>query len=90
MKKVCTLLLTLAIVISLSFSGMKVEAAPAPKVVKFANCKEMNKEYSGGVAKSSTAKNKGGKTKYKPFVSEAIYNANTARDRDKDLIACER
>ncbi|MBH0156659.1 excalibur calcium-binding domain-containing protein [Fictibacillus sp. 5RED26] len=42
------------------------------------------------VAKASNVKNKGGKTKYKPYVSKAIYEANKKSDRDKDLIACER
>ena len=50
----------------------------------------MNKVYKGGVAKSSKIKNKGGKTKYKPHVSKAIYDKNKSRDRDKDGIACER
>lgn len=60
------------------------------KIVKFKNCKEMNKVYKGGVAKSSKVKNKGGKTKFRPFVSKALYNANITKDRDKDGIACER
>ncbi|MEK3936782.1 excalibur calcium-binding domain-containing protein [Sporosarcina sp. FSL W7-1349] len=89
MKKVAALLLTLAIALSFSFSVTEVEAA-GPKIVKFANCKELNKVYPGGVAKSASVKNKGGKTKYKPFVSEALYNANAKSDRDKDFIACER
>jgi hypothetical protein len=68
---------------------MEVGAASL-KVVKFANCKEMNKVYEGGVARSASIKNKGGKTKYKPFVSKEIYDTNKKSDRDKDLIACER
>ncbi|BBH19739.1 hypothetical protein Back11_10840 [Paenibacillus baekrokdamisoli] len=51
---------------------------------------ELNKVYKGGVARSSSAKNKGGKTKYKPFVSKEIYDANKKSDRDNDMIACER
>lgn len=50
----------------------------------------MNKVYKGGVAKSSKVKNIGGKTKYKPFVSLELYNANSSKDRDNDGIACER
>ena len=57
---------------------------------KYANCKALNKVYPGGVAKSSKAKNKGGKTKYKPKASSTLYEANKAKDRDKDGIACER
>lgn len=89
MKKMGALVMAFAIAISFSFSGTEVEAA-GPKIVKYANCKELNKVYPGGVAKSASVKNKGGKTKYKPFVSEALYNANAKSDRDKDFIACER
>ena len=89
MKRVFTILLALTIAISFSLKSLQVEAA-SPKVVKFANCTEMNKVYKGGVARSATVKNVGGKTKYKPFVSQAIYDANKKSDRDKDLIACER
>jgi len=89
MKRIFTILLSVAIALSFSFNTLQVEAA-SPKVVKFANCKEMNKVYKGGVARSATVKNKGGKTKFAPFVSQAIYDANKKSDRDKDLIACER
>ena len=57
---------------------------------KFANCEALNKVYPGGVAKTSKAKNKGGKTKYKPTVNLAIYSANASKDRDRDNIVCER
>lgn len=89
MKRVWTILLALTMAISFSFISLQVEAT-SPKVVTFANCKEVNKVYPGGVARSATVKNVGGKTKYKPFVSQAIYDANKKSDRDKDLIACER
>ncbi|MEH7126335.1 excalibur calcium-binding domain-containing protein [Bacillus sp. JJ1773] len=54
------------------------------------NCTELIKDYKGGVAESSSSKNKGGKTKYKPHVSKELYDANKSKDRDKDGIACER
>jgi hypothetical protein len=57
---------------------------------KYSNCKALNKVYPGGVAKSSKAKNKGGKTKYQPKVDAKLYKANSTKDRDKDGIACER
>ncbi|MCG7346438.1 excalibur calcium-binding domain-containing protein [Sporosarcina sp. ACRSL] len=63
-----------------------VDAAPA----KFKNCTELNKTYPGGVAKDSKVKNKGGKTKHKPFVSAEIYKSHIKMDRDKDGIACEK
>ncbi|WP_438319093.1 excalibur calcium-binding domain-containing protein [Sporosarcina sp. FA9] len=89
MKRVTTVLLSILIAISFTFNSTQVEAA-SPKAQVFANCKEMNKVYKGGVARSAGVKNKGGKTKYAPFVSQAIYDANKKSDRDKDLIACER
>ncbi|MFJ8064859.1 excalibur calcium-binding domain-containing protein [Psychrobacillus sp. NPDC096426] len=57
---------------------------------EFKNCTELNKVYKGGVAKDAKVKNKGGKTKYTPFISKEIYDANVKSDRDKDGIACER
>ncbi|WP_145939490.1 excalibur calcium-binding domain-containing protein [Paenibacillus glacialis] len=78
-------------VLILGFSSISTGVAEAKeKVVTYKNCTELNKVYKGGVARSSSVKNKGGKTKYKPFVSEALYDANKKSDRDKDLIACER
>ncbi|WP_422660567.1 excalibur calcium-binding domain-containing protein [Paenibacillus sp. EC2-1] len=59
-------------------------------VKSYKNCTELRKDYKGGVAQSSSVKNKGGKTKYKPHVSKDLYNANKKLDRDKDLIACEK
>ncbi len=89
MKKVLSVLLVFTIALGFSFNSVQVEAA-SPKVVTYKNCTELNKVYKGGVARSATVKNVGGKTKYKPFVSQAIYDANKKSDRDKDLIACER
>jgi len=89
MKKIVTVLLAFTIAISFSFSSVNVEAA-SPKVVSYKNCTELNKVYKGGVARSASVKNVGGKTNYKPFVSQAIYDANKKSDRDKDLIACEK
>ena len=57
---------------------------------KFSNCSELNRTYPGGVAKSSTVKNKGGLTKVKPTVNAKVYAENSGKDRDKDGIACER
>lgn len=64
--------------------------SPDAAAQKFSNCTELNKVYSGGVAKDSKVKNKGGKTKYKPTVSAEVYKLNAKSDRDKDGIACER
>jgi len=89
MKRPFTLMVSLGLAIGISFGTANV--AEAKTVIKtYKNCTELNKDYKGGVARSSSVKNKGGKTKYKPFVSKALYDANKKSDRDKDLIACER
>lgn len=80
----------MSFMLALSFT---VGAAPAPAdaaAKTYKNCTEINKVYKGGIARSSKVKNKGGATKYKPFVSQALYDANRKSDRDNDLIACER
>lgn len=59
------------------------------RVVTYKNCTELNKVYKGGVALPG-AKNIGGKTRYTPYYSKALYDANKSRDRDKDGIACEQ
>lgn len=88
-KKVFVIFLSLGLVLSFT-SKSTVVAEAKTKIVTYKNCSELNKVYNGGVARSSAAKNKGGKTKYKPFVSQALYDANKKSDRDNDLIACER
>ncbi|PGK52048.1 hypothetical protein CN918_30115 [Priestia megaterium] len=89
MKKFFPVVLSLGLLTSVSFGTVEVaNAATQPKVYK--NCTELNKTYKGGVARASNVKNKGGKTYYKPYVSKALYDANKSKDRDKDLIACER
>ncbi|ATH93754.1 hypothetical protein ACH95_11200 [Bacillus glycinifermentans] len=89
MKKLFAALLSLGLIIGFSFSAG--DAAEAKTKVKtYKNCKALNKVYKGGVARSKSVKNKGGKTKYKPYVSKALYDANKKLDRDKDKIACER
>ncbi|MFJ7974820.1 excalibur calcium-binding domain-containing protein [Peribacillus sp. NPDC096379] len=89
MKKMIVILLSLGLIFCISIGSFTVEAA-VTKAKTYKNCTELNKDYSGGVAKSSTVKNKGGKTNYKPYVSKALYDANSSKDRDKDGIACER
>jgi hypothetical protein len=89
MKKAIVLACSAALILGFSPTSTDVVMAKT-KIVKYANCKALNQVYNGGVARSSSVKNKGGKTKYKPFVSKELYEANTKLDRDKDLIACER
>jgi Excalibur calcium-binding domain len=87
MKKLLPIMITSGLIVGMI--TIPTEAA-TPKAKTYKNCTELNKAYKGGVAKASNVKNKGGKTKYKPYVSKAIYEANKKSDRDKDLIACER
>ncbi|MDN7240931.1 excalibur calcium-binding domain-containing protein [Planococcus sp. N028] len=89
MKKLTMVLLSATIAFSFTYSVAPVESVDA-KTKVYANCKAVNKDYKGGIARTSSVKNKGGKTNYKPYVSKALYDANKSRDRDKDLIACER
>lgn len=89
MKRILSAALSLSLIAGLSFLHTD-NAAAKTKIKAYPNCKALNKDYKGGVAKSKTTKNKGGKTHYKPYVSKDLYNKNKARDRDKDGIACER
>jgi hypothetical protein len=89
MKKGIAMLLSLILV--MGFMGsVQVEAATKVTLKTYKNCTEINKVYPGGIARASTVKNKGGKTKYKPFANQKLYDLNKKSDRDKDLIACER
>ena len=93
MKKFISVILLSAFVIGpLPFYTVEAEAATKSKVklVEYKNCTELNAVYKGGVAKAANVKNKGGKTKYKPFVSAELYKLNSKSDRDKDDIACEK
>ncbi|MFC4775883.1 excalibur calcium-binding domain-containing protein [Paenibacillus sp. GCM10023252] len=90
MRKLINVALSALLISAFSLSTVVLKAEAASKVTEFKNCTELNKYYQGGVAMSSSVKNKGGKTKYKPFASKDLYEANKKSDRDKDLIACER
>ncbi|MGN7476506.1 excalibur calcium-binding domain-containing protein [Solibacillus silvestris] len=89
-KYISPILMSLALIGTVSISTIEVEANTKAKVIEYKNCKELNKVYQGGVAKDAKVRNKGGKTKYQPFVSPELYKLNSKSDRDKDGIACER
>jgi hypothetical protein len=74
-------------------------AFPSPDTAlaakKYPNCKALNKVYPHGVGKPGAKDKVNGK--YRPGRSvttwtknRAVYNANTARDGDKDGVACEK
>lgn len=88
MRKYLKTVLVIMVCASISFGVMGEIHAENAKNYK--NCTELNKVYKGGVAKNSSTKNEGGKTKYKPHVSASLYEANKSKDRDKDGIACEK
>lgn len=87
MKRFSVIILSATLILGVSTTA-PIETEAAAK--KFSNCTELNKTYKGGVAKAANIKNKGGKTKFTPFVSKEIYEANIKSDRDKDGIACEK
>ncbi|NNU82873.1 excalibur calcium-binding domain-containing protein [Geobacillus sp. BMUD] len=89
MRFVISLVLSFALAASFFFDSFRLAEAAA-KIQTYPNCAALNKDYPGGVARSASVKNKGGKTRYKPYVSKALYDANKRLDRDKDGIACER
>jgi Excalibur calcium-binding domain len=66
-------------------------ASAAPKPKRYANCKALNKDYPHGVGRTAAARDKTTGVRVTRFkVSKAVYDLNTARDRDKDKIACEK
>ena len=89
LRKLFVVILAFGTVLSFTYGATNMAEAKT-KIVTFKNCKDMNKIYRGGVSRSSSVRNKGGKTHFKPYVSKALYDANKARDRDHDNIACER
>nr|WP_054955109.1 excalibur calcium-binding domain-containing protein [Paenibacillus dakarensis] len=89
MRRIRMIILSALLLTGLSITA-DVQSVDAKGVKTYKNCTELNRDYKGGVARSASVKNKGGKTKYKPFVSKALYDANKKSDRDKDFIACEK
>lgn len=64
-------------------------AAPVIHTKAYKNCTDLRKSYPGGVAKSKSSTNQGGKTKKTPTVNAKVYASNKQMDRDGDGIACE-
>ena len=81
MKKTVSLLLLV---------GLFAAVAPMAQAASFENCTAVNKVYPGGVSKSASSTNKGGKTKKAPTVDAKLYKTIVKMDRDKDGIACEK
>jgi len=66
-----------------------VVAAPAT-VKKYANCAALNVDYPHGVGRAGSVDHTSGTPVTTFVVNDAVYNANTGRDGDKDGIACEK
>ena len=67
-------------------------SAHAPTIVTYRNCRLLNQRYPHGVGKPGARDHVSGRTKPVTtfYRNVALYNANRARDRDKDGIACEK
>jgi len=57
---------------------------------RYKTCATLNKSFDGGLAKSSKAQTADLTTKYLAAVSGSGYKLNSALDKDKDGVACER
>jgi hypothetical protein len=68
-------------------AGSAAEAAPAKK---YSNCKKLNKDYKHGVGKPGAKDKTSGTPVTNVTRNKKVYKLNTARDRDKDGIACEK
>jgi endonuclease YncB( thermonuclease family) len=70
------------------------EPSPTTEIRVFRNCEELNKVYPGGVARTDVTGNMvSGELRpfgVQPHFDDDLYEANKARDGDRDGIACER
>ena len=89
MRKPTRLLSVTALTIALA-NTLGGTPADAAAVTRYANCKALNAKYPHGVGLPG-ARDKTTGTPVTNFTrNRAVYLANTARDRDKDKIACEK
>jgi hypothetical protein len=91
-----------AAVVSFGITGIAAGPVPAEAAKTYPTCAKLLKDYPRGIAhprarvsptSGKIVWNKTGTTREKYKVSRvnrALYNANTARDRDKDRVACEQ
>jgi hypothetical protein len=84
-----TIIRAAAVAIAMSLLSAQPGLSAAMPSKAFKNCTELRKTYPGGVAKSKSSTNKGGKIKKKPAVNAKVYASNKQMDRDGDGIACE-
>jgi len=83
-----------AVLSAILAGGMLVgtSALPVSAAKNYANCTKLNAVYRHGVGKSSAVDHvsSGGKKVTNFYRSNALYNANSGKDRDHDGIACEK
>ncbi len=77
-------------VLSAAAVAFAVAVTPASAARSYSNCTALNKDYPHGVGRPGARDKTSGKRVTNFTRSSKIYNANTARDRDKDGIACEK
>jgi len=89
MRKPTRLVLVVAMTIALggALGGTPADAATARR---FPNCKALNSVYRHGVGLPGARDKTSGVPVTNFTRNRAVYLANTARDRDKDKIACEK
>jgi hypothetical protein len=89
MRKASRVVLVAALTMALG-GTVGVGPADAVKAHHFPNCKLLNARYPHGVGLPGARDKTSGKPVTNFTRTRAVYLANTARDRDKDKIACER
>jgi len=88
MKKLLALAFVTLVVAGCSESGDIANTRESGAVANFSSCEELNREYNGGVALPG-AQNVGSLPLAEWTEDQAIYEANSDLDEDRDGIACE-
>ena len=89
------------IVVAASIVSVALAPSSTTAATKYRNCAALNQDYPNGLAHPDIKipgrpgwvwqRVKGRKVALRPSkISKAIYNVNTARDGDKDKVACEQ
>ncbi|HEU5150118.1 MAG TPA: excalibur calcium-binding domain-containing protein [Iamia sp.] len=77
---------TIVVAAAVALAASGISACQPPRVFK--NCAEVRTVYPGGIARPGYVQI-GPPLKKAPHVDKALYDANPARDADKDGIGCE-
>ncbi len=64
--------------------------APASAATDYANCSALNADHPHGVGQTGAVDSTSGTPVTTFTVDDALYDANSESDRDKDGIACEK